>query len=191
MKIIQYIVFALLFIAGSGCEKDPPAPVPDEKEYVPGELLVKITSNADAKTVFDTLNHFDLYIAQMTNFYYHLDYPADSVSSLINLFNQKPYINYYDGMFQWEATTVNISYSHEAKKIEIFCSEFDMTTDNQADFLTLIDSLNMIPVSSNNRWMVLKVPVGMEEYWVDKLKKYPFVKSAEWNYIYEIKFYTP
>ncbi len=171
-------ILALIAFFTISCKKDKAIP---EEQYVPGDLSIGITSNADLRSVFDTLNVLDLKIATMHGFFYNVDLPADSLNSLLAFLDTKNYINTGTG---WKAS----GYYYEPENtIRVLCSYFDMTPANQFDFLNTVSSLNLIDKHEDNKYMFIKVPVGSERYWLNELKKYPFIKWTELNYIDQFK----
>ena len=106
----------------------------------------------------------------MEGFYYQSNTPANDVPNLINLLNQKPYIN----TGAWSATSSSVYFYPRANRTLIFNRLFNMNMANQTDFLDLISSLKLQP------WMgaksiFLSIPDGTRKYWKTQMLKYPFV----------------
>lgn len=167
-----FSVLVLIALVTVSCKKDKAI---TEELYVPGDLIIGITSNADLRTVFDTLNLLDLKIERMNGFSYNANLPADSLMPLLAYLNTKTYINTGTG---WKAN----GYFYEPENaIRVLFSFFDMSPTNQVDFLTTISSLNLIDRQGETKNMHIKVQEGTEKYWLHELKKYQFIKWTELN----------
>jgi len=169
-----FSIFVLLTLLTMGCKKDEPTP------FVPGDLAIGITSNANLKTVFDTLNVLNFKIETMHGFFYNANFHKDSLKPLLDYLNTKQYINIGTG---WTASAY---YYEPEKTIRVLCSLFDMTPSNQIDFMITVDSLGLVDRHSETKCILIKIPVGTEEYWLTELKKYPFIKWTELNHIGQI-----
>lgn len=163
------------------CKKENLIPDSPDK-YLPGDVLAGITNAADLQTLFDSINSFHLKIESMNGFSFNCNYPKDSIYSIINRLNQKPYINTGTG---WSATTHSVYFSTTENAILISCTEFNMTIANQIDFINTILSLNLSDRMKETKYIHLKVPIGAEKYWLNELKKYSFVKWTALNSIIE------
>lgn len=173
MKQVFSVLVLIVFVTIS-CKKDKEI---TKEQFVPGDLAIGITSNADLRTVFDTLNVLDLKIATMHGFFYNANLPADSLKPLLEFLDTKKYINTGTG---WKAS----GYYYEPEKaIRILCSYFEMTPANQTDLLNTVSSLNLLDRHGETKNMFIKVPVGTEKYWLYELKKYQFIKWTELNHI--------
>lgn len=114
----------------------------------------------------------DIEIKQVHDFWYYLnDATPDQVEGLIDLFNQKPYINIsaYD-----RAKPDNVKYQPEYNRIRIVLKLFN----NQADFINLISTLGLEDPHNLNRTLYIEVPDGTEESWITQIEAYPFVVWA-------------
>jgi len=58
-----------------------------------------------------------------------------------------------------------------------------MDPNNQQDWINTEKSLDLIDTKSDTKNIVLKVPVGQEEYWLNNLKTNSMVTWAELNCI--------
>lgn len=173
-EIIRLIgIFALIVCLLAAC-KDKNKPTVER--FVPGAVSIGIIPNATLKSVFDSLNAFQLKIEAMHGFIYYAYLPADSLHSLRNYLNTKPYIR----TGSWSA----YAYFYEPDKaITISTSLFKMDSTYQSDFLQSVDSLSLIDRPVETKTMELTVPTGQEKHWVSELKKQSYVKWAELNRI--------
>ena len=141
-----------------------------------GNLGVGIKMETTINEVFATLGNLDLEIKQVHDFWYYLnDATPDQVEGLIDLFNQKSYINIsaYD-----RAKPANVHYQPEYNRIRINLKLFNMTPANQADFVNLISTLGLEDAHNLMRTLYIEVPEGTEESWITQMETYPFVVWA-------------
>lgn len=138
-------------------------------------LAIGVKENANLSVVFNTLNdlHFD--IRQMNGFFYNSNTSANGVNTLINLLNEKPYIN----TGAWRATPYSVYYYPEENKTRITNSFFNMNLANQTDLINLVSSLHLEDRLSETKNIYLSIPVGTQTYWKTQMMKYPFVKWTE------------
>ena len=174
MKKLLLILLPLIFLVSS-CQEHV-----QEEKFAPGSVTVGIAANAEIDSIFNTLNGLNISIREMWGFTYLAPLPADSVNYLINLLNQKPYINTTSG---WSATTSTVYYSSSANAIMITCPLFDMDTINQVDLLSILELQHMEDGHNGYKYMCLKVAEGTEKHWVEELKKYPFVTWSELDHV--------
>ena len=130
----------------------------------------------DAFSLFNDLN---LKIDEMSGFFYTSPYPADSLANLISYLNTKPYI---------KARGFSAAgYTHyETGKINITPTFFDMTINNQEDWISTKKSLNLSDGDAE-KYILIKVPSGTEHSWLKTLKKHDIVTWAELNCIGEFQ----
>ena len=138
-------------------------------------LAIGIKKDADLNVVLNTLNGLNFDIRQMNGFFYNSNTPASDVNSLINLLNQKTYIN----TGAWRATPYSVYYNQAENKTRILNSFFNMNIVNQTDLINLISSLNLEDRLSETKNITLIVPVGTHTYWKTQMLTYPFVKWTE------------
>ncbi len=180
-----FLILCISFVTCTftGCKKEPHISNDTNEKYAPGDLLIGINNNAALQVVFDSLNFFNLKIEVMHGFYYNCNLPKDSINSLINLLNQKAYINASAG---WSANSHSVYFYPSENTIRITCSYFNMTSTHQTDFINTIISLNLVDRMYNAKYFHLKVPIGSEKYWMNELKKYSFVKWTALNTIIQL-----
>ena len=171
-NIITLIVFGMLFFS---CSDDK-----TEKTTIPANatdinLAIGIDKNADLNTVFNTLNSLNFDIRQVNGFFYNSNTPQTDVASLIDLLNQKTYIN----SGAWRATTYSVYFNQEENTTRILNSFFEMNPTNQTDLLNLIATLNLEDRLSETKNIYLSVPVGTQNYWKTQMMTYEFVKWTE------------
>ena len=121
MKRIFFIV--LIINLFSSCSKDKTDNTCSN--YVKGEIIVGIKNTASIEEVFSLFNTLNLKIDQMSGFYYTSPYSPDSLASIINYLNTRPYI-----------ITRNFSanaYIHfQTKEINVTTTFFDMIISKSA-----------------------------------------------------------
>ncbi len=145
-----------------------------------GNLGVGIKKETPIGEVFATLGNLDFEIKQVHDFSYYFnnvtpDQVENQVEELVDLFNQKPYINIsaYD-----RAKPEKMYYQTEYNRIRISLTLFNMTPANQADFVNLISTLGLEDTHNLNRTLYIEVPEGTEESWITQMETYPFVVWA-------------
>jgi hypothetical protein len=174
-NILTLSIIALLFFscATNHAEAELVQPIPVNAAVA--NLGIGIKKDADLNLVFNTLNGLNFDIRQMNGFAYNSNTPASGVSSLINLLNQKPYIN----TGAWSATPSTVFYYQPENKTRIVNGFFNMNVANQTDLLNLISSLNLQDRLSETKNILLSVPVGTHTYWKTQMLTYSFVKWTE------------
>lgn len=168
MKKLLFILFIAIY-AVVGCKKETTI----NEKYAPGNLSIGINNDAKLRSIFDTLNLLDLKISRMRGFYFNAYLPADSINYLKNLLVQKSYLDLGEA---------SISYHLPGNVIQVLCSQFNMNTINQEDFLNTIMNLNLVDRKENNKTILIEVPVGSEKFWLHELKKYSFIRWVELDY---------
>ncbi|ELI6455776.1 hypothetical protein ABF179_002409 [Flavobacterium psychrophilum] len=138
-------------------------------------LAIGIKKDADLNLVLNTINGLNFDIRQMNGFFYNSNTQASGVSGLINLLNQKTYIN----TGAWSATPYSVYYNQAENKTRILNSFFNMNVINQTDLINLISSLNLEDRLSETKNIYLSVPVGTHTYWKTQMLTYSFVKWTE------------
>ena len=179
-NILALSIITILFFS---CAKDkvvsepliPPTvePVPVNSSEI--NLAIGVKKDADLNLVLNTLNELKFDIRQMTGFSYNSNTPASGISSLINLLNQKTYIN----TGTWSAKPSNVYFVQAENKTRITTSFFNMSVANQTDLFGLISSLNLEDRLDETKYICLSVPVGTQTYWKTQMLTYSFVKWTE------------
>lgn len=171
-NILTLSIISILFFS---CSKDDTKiePIPVNSSEV--NLAIGIKKDADLNLVLNTLNGLNFDIRQMNGFFYNSNTPASGVSNLINLLNQKTYIN----TGAWSATPYSVFFNQAENKTQILNSFFNMNLANQTDLINLITSLNLEDRLSETKNIYLSVPIGTHTYWKTKMMTYSFVKWTE------------
>ncbi len=138
-------------------------------------LGIGINKDADLSLVFSTMNNIGFDIRQMNGFVYNSNTPSTSVNNLINLMNQKTYIN----TGAWSATSSSVYFYAPENKTRIINTMFNMNLTNQTDWLNTIATLNLEDNLSETKNMLISVPAGTEDYWKTQIMNYSFVKWSE------------
>lgn len=169
------VLFFLLLFMCAACKKNGnnnSIKAPNASE---ANLAIGIKKDASLATVFQSLNTLGFDIRQMNGFTYNVGIAPGGVANLISLFNQKPYVN----TGAWKATAYTIYYFAPEQCTRIANNYFNMNHANQADMLSLIDSLNLVDRFSETKNMYLSVPDATASYWKNELLSFPFVKWTE------------
>ncbi len=174
MKNIMLLsILAILFISCSKENSEIETVIPVNSTEI--NLAIGVKENANLSVVFNTLNNLHFDIRQMNGFIYNSNTPENSVVNLIDVLNQKSYIN----TGAWKATPYSVYYFQAENKTRIINSLFNMNLANQTDFLNLISSLKLEDKLSETKDIYLSIPVGTQTYWKTQMMKYPFVKWTE------------
>lgn len=171
-KILAFGIFCMFI---SSCSKDDDAVAANPVNSSQINLSIGIKKDADLSLVLTTLNDLKFDIRQMNGFVYTANYPGMSDSSLIEILNQKTYIN----VAGWGASPYNVYFDPIEDKILVMNTFFDMNLKNQQDLLNLISTLNLEDRLSETKNIYLSVPVNSEAYWKTQMMAYPFVKWTE------------
>ncbi len=169
---ITLMVFGFLFFSCSD-EKAEKVTIPTNATDI--NLAIGIEKDADLNTVFTTLNSLNFDVRQLNGFFYNSNTPQNEIPSLIDLLNQKSYIN----TGAWRATTSSVYFDQAENTTRILNSFFEMNSTNQSDLLNLIATLNLEDRLSETKNIYLSVPVGSQNYWKDQMMNYDFVKWSE------------
>jgi hypothetical protein len=114
--------------------------------------------------------------------YYESSLAGDSIQYIVDYLNSKDYIN-TNGFRAIEGGSVYIH--NQTGTLTVFCNLWDMTIENQEDWIETISILKLTERSSP-RSFVLTVPIGEEKEWVTTFKNIDSIKWAEWNCYAEI-----
>ena len=172
-----FIALSLIGILCFSCSKDEleTRTKPKALNSTEVNLAIGIEEATDLSLVLNTLNDLNFDIRQMNGFFYNSNTPENGVSSLIDLLNQKTYIN----TGPWSATPSSVYFDQAENKTRILNSFFNMDSANQTDLLNLISSLNLEDRLSETKNIYLSVPVGTQPYWKTQMLTYSFVKWTE------------
>lgn len=173
MKNIATLIIISIFFLSCSKEAADIHPLPVNSSEI--NLAIGIKKDANLNLVLNTLNELNFDIRQMNGFFYNSNTPASEVNNLINVLNQKNYIN----TGPWKATPNSVYYFQAENKTRILNSFFNMDIVNQTDLLDLISSLNLEDRLNETKNIYLSVPVGTHNYWKSKMLSYSFVKWTE------------
>jgi predicted RNA-binding protein with PUA-like domain len=175
-KIVLTLTLAFLLISCSKDNQEIETPIeaaPINSSEV--NLAIGVKKDADLSLVLNTINGLNFDIRQMNGFFYNSNTPASGVNNLIDLLNQKTYIN----TGAWSATPYSVYYNQAENRTRILNSFFNMNISNQTDLINLITSLNLEDRLSETKNIYLSVPIGTHTYWKTQMLTYPFVKWTE------------
>lgn len=172
-KIASYFVIVSVLIS---CSKTTSSDSNNCANYVKGDVVVGIKNTASIEDVFSLFNKLDLKIDEMSGFFYASPYPQDSLTSLLNYLNTKPYINTRD-------FSASAYVHYQTGIINVTTFFFDMTLENQQDWISSKQSLNLTDTKGDTKNILIKVASGQENYWLKTLKQYNIVTWTELNCI--------
>jgi hypothetical protein len=141
-----------------------------------------IDEDASIEQSFDLINSYGLQIDAVMGHYYESSLAGDSIQYIVDYLNSKDYIN-TNGFRAIEGGSVCIH--NQTGTLTVFCNLWDMTIENQEDWIETISILKLTERSSP-RSFVLTVPIGEEKEWVTTFKNIDSIKWAEWNCYAEI-----
>jgi hypothetical protein len=170
MKLKQVIIFFLgLTFWLTGCKKDQPT-------FVTGEVLFSVYDSIPFQDTYGLIDSLNLKILAANDFGYYIKTTADSVDTLKLILGTKSYLN-IDGV------TLGILYIDSIAQIDL--NFFDLDDNDALDWFSTVTQLKLKENLTDdfNKWGVLKVPDGQEQYWVDKLKQYSIIKAVQLNHI--------
>ena len=177
-NIILLLIFSLFIFS---CEKETDPEI-NEEEFVPGDLSVGFKETASLKSSFDLINSYGLEITDAWGHYYISELPDDSIDYVVKILTEKLYLN--DD--RWKVIKDGNVYNHYSTgEITVLCRMIHMDEISQKDWFRTVNELLLVEQPSV-KVFYLKVPVGQEKAWRDKLKSHDIVKWAELNYIIEI-----
>ena len=173
--MIKSFILGIIAVLFFSCSKDEveEKTIPNNADEI--NLAIGIEKDADLNVVLNTLNGLNFDIRQMNGFFYNSATPENGVTELIQLLNQKSYIN----TGSWSATPYTVYYNQDEGTTRILNSFFNMTVANQIDLLNLISSLNLDDRLSETKEIYLSVPIGSHSYWKSQMMSYSFVKWTE------------
>lgn len=169
-----FLLILIFSYAISGCKKDK-STGNHEEDFVKGQVLVGIDSTVSLERTFNYINALSPSIGQASGFTFTTTLGKDHIPSIIELLNSKPYINNHEfSASVWEHYQSGIVYNTSIL--------WDMTQQNQLDYLTTLKSLKMTEKLTPYRSLLIIVPEGMEQLWLNRLKDQKWVSWAALNY---------
>jgi len=166
------------FLFNISCTDDTTAP-DNSLQYVKGDLLVGITSQTEVEAVFDLMNRLNFSIDHMSGFFYYSSWPEDSINFLVDYLSSIKYLNSRG----FSISENSVYYYQPENKIRVLTFFFDMNKVNQMDWLEQLEKLDLIGSNGENKDMLIKVPVGTEIFWQEKLKENEIIRWTQLNYI--------
>jgi hypothetical protein len=170
-------VFALLALVS--CDSDD-SPEQAKRQFVPGDVSIGIKATTPIASVFDLMNDNDVFIDQMSGFFYYSALPTDSLDYVINQLKSKTYFNK-------RGFAGGSAYVHALdNRITVVQSFFEMDADAQQDWLTTIDELQLKDLGNDTRNLLIKVTPGTENFWMNTFKNHPEVTWVDLNWYGDI-----
>lgn len=176
MKLKTLTQALLLSLLAMACEDDDVTKA-TEREFVPGDLVVGIKPDVPINEVFDLFNDNELAIDQMSGFFHYSTLANDSLNFVIQELKPKGYLNKRG----FNGGSAFISVTEDRITVTEFF--FEMDPDSQQDWLVTEDKLNLQALGNDTRNVLIKVPVGTEQYWMGFLLEENSVTWVELNIV--------
>jgi len=166
IRNISIVGILLIALFQTGCKK--------EQNFVPGQVLFGLYDNVSFRNGYSLFNQLDLEIRTLYDFQYELKTVEDSVDTIQAILDSKPYLT---------SGNRTSSANYFDSTIVVSANFFDMNDDNASDWFHTIDYLGLTENLTRNsfKWGSLNVPVGQERFWVDQLKRFDIISSAQLN----------
>ena len=174
LKAILQTTILTLFIIG--CNDEDNLPI-DDREFVPGDVIIGIKSTTSINSVFDLMNEREVTIDQMSGFFNYSTLPNDSLDYIINELKDKIYLNK-------RGFSGGSAFIHAIEN-RIIVTEFffEMNMEAQQDWLTTMNILKLNDLGNDTKNLLIKVTPGTEKYWMQLFKIHPYVTWVELNHI--------
>jgi hypothetical protein len=180
MKKRTALLFACFVLILAACsEEKEPAP-----EYSPGLIRINV-SNLPANEVFDLVNGYSLIIEEIDFQLMYTPFTSDSIPFLVLELGSKAYFPFFS---ENQITTGFSNPSPDGLTIITLLN--DMTLANQQDWLQTMDKLQL-QESNMGRLLIVSVPVGTEQEWINILKADPNIEYAARKLKFEQECATP
>lgn len=152
----------------------------EKLEYVPGEILFSPFDFISFQRTYRLIDSLSLTIKDLYNYRYDLITTEDSVELIKTILSSKDYLTR-------QGNTYSVTYFDFLIKITV--NFFDLDNNDANDWFNTVESINLSEnlTDSSNKWGVLKVPDGNEQFWVDELMQYEIIQSASLNHIVELR----
>ena len=173
---IQNILFLIVLIFGLvNCESTSG---PEEiVEYAPGQVIVGFVDTVSYQFAIDFCKTENLEILK-----FDLGHNFWAVADSNNF-------KYYQGIFSNDSTVsyINELFSNSSNDTLLITITIKGVNNLEHD----IENLNLVGLTVykthvHPHYVLVKTPINMEQYFINKLTKYNFVKYAELNYISHI-----
>lgn len=179
---LTFVILSLIY--SSGCNKNQA--VPTEQEYVSGQVAVQTTGDITVENFETFIGSLGLEILRRNHarVYFWIEIEPDSVTKhIVELSKHYPlFTSVSESEYPFSDINLTKKYLFLAYKDGEDASD---TTQGGNLIRELGLHLKRVVVMATEPEIhaLLKVPVGEEIFWVDKLKTYSFIKYAELNYI--------
>lgn len=122
-------------------------------DFVKGDVIVGVKNTASIEEVFTIFNHLGLRIDEMSGFFYTSSYPQGSLAAIIDSLNTKSYI-------QTRGFSASAYVHYQTGIIYVTSLFFDMTLNNQKDWLFSKKYLKLTDTKGNTKNILVKVIPG-------------------------------
>lgn len=175
MRWIILLIVNIAFIVA--CSDEHLSPISDEREFVPGYVIIGINADVTIERAFEIINQHDLSIDKMSGFFDYSTLPNDSLNYVINYLKDKPYLNKRG----FTGGSAFISKVDNRITVTEFLFEMDMSA--QLDWLDTRAALELEDLGNDTQSMTVLVEEGTEKRWVSEFEKYPEIQWVELNWI--------
>lgn len=170
----KFIFAALLLAATMVACNDSNSSDDDAAEFVAGDVIIGIKPEVAISEVFAAMNNKEIFIDQMSGFYYYSTFPSDSLEYIKNNLKDKSYLNK-------NGFTGGSAFISPENRITVTQFYFEMNKANQEDWLDTMEALKLESLENDTRNILVKVSPGTEKVWMKFFRSQPYVKWVELN----------
>jgi len=163
-----YLLAAATFLLFAACHKKS---APGAGSYVPGQVIVGLNANVPIESAFALANNAGTPLLNVNFYGYTSHYPADSISSLYTYLDSKPYLD-------TGYTKYWIRYDSASSTIGVGAMFANMTIAAQEDWINTKKQLALTESNTGDVMLLILVPVGQEQKYINILQESPIVKYA-------------
>lgn len=172
--IKRLILILCLFVVIFGCIKEDT----ERLDYIAGEILISVFDTSSFQRIYKLIDSLKLHIKELYDYGYYIKSSVDSVEIIKSILSSKSYLI-------GNGKTYSARYIDST--IELTVNFFDLYNNDANDWFQAIE---LIGLSENltfsfNKWGVLRVPKGKEQFYIDRLKQSNIIKSASLNHFVE------
>jgi len=168
MKNKLTVILLIFMIPIMSCKKK-------EVDYVKGELIFSIYDFISFERTYSLVDSLNLKINYIYDYTYESVTSEDSIEILETVLSTKVYLTS-------QGRSYTVTQIDSITKINV--NFFDFDNNDAIDWFSTVVSFSLFEnvTESSNKWGILKVPEGEEQFWVDELKKYEIVQFASLNH---------
>ena len=173
---IKKILVTIFLLFGFGSCKSTTEPE-EIIEYIPGQVIVGFVDSVSYQFAFNFCKSEDLEILKSD-----LGHNFWTIADTNNL-------EYYQNLFSDDSTVIFIDelLSNSSNDTLLITITFSGVNSLEHDFENLnLAGLKVYKTNRHPAYALLKTAINKEQYYINKLTKYNFIRYAELNYIYHI-----